>query len=69
MIILFYIMDLDIIKYINIYYYIISLILNPIIGFIIWYTTIIIIFKCVNIYCKLLDSVSDSDSDSDIENQ
>tara|TARA_B100000902_G_C27267125_1_gene894183 strand:+ start:466 stop:996 length:531 start_codon:yes stop_codon:yes gene_type:complete len=54
---------------INIYYYIISLIFNPILGFIVWYGILISFFKFVEFIKDISDkdNYSDSDSDNDID--
>ena len=53
---------------INIYYYIISLIFNPILGFIIWYSILISFFKFVEFIKDInSDNYSDSDNDGDMD--
>ena len=53
---------------IKIYYYMISLIFNPILGFIVWYGILISSFKFVEFIKDISDKNNDSDNNSDSDN-
>ena len=74
MITIFYIINghYNITNNINIHYYLISLIINPIFGFVIWYIILITLFRlveCVKNITEYDRDDSDDSDDSDIENQ